>query len=63
MQPDVILGTVAALGVSLVSSFSGVYLELMIKSDRTSLALRNVQLAIFSIPLQFITICYVGQTL
>jgi len=63
MQPDVILGTVAALGVSLVSSFSGVYLELMIKSDRTSLALRNVQLAIFSIPLQLITICYVGQTL
>ena len=63
MQPDVILGTVAALGVSLVSSFSGVYLELMIKSDRTSLALRNVQLAIFSIPLQIITICYVGQTL
>jgi UDP-sugar transporter A1/2/3 len=60
-QPSIMLGSVAALMVSLVSSFSGVYLELVIKSDQTSLALRNVQLAIFSIPLQLITIGYLGQ--
>ena len=55
--PNVSLGICAALAVALLSSFSGVWLELVLKSDKTSLALRNVQLALYSIPLQLL-ICF-----
>ena len=61
--PNVSLGICAALAVSLVSSFSGVWLELVLKSDQTSLALRNVQLALYSIPLQLLVCRHFGHSL
>jgi len=61
--PNVFLGICAALAVSLVSSFSGVWLELVLKSDQTPLALRNVQLALYSIPLQLLICHHFGHPL
>ena len=61
--PNVFLGICAALAVSLVSSFSGVWLELVLKSDQTPLALRNVQLALYSIPLQLLVCHHFGHPL
>ena len=46
----------AALTVSLLSSFAGVYLEKMIKADQVSLPVRNVQLCLYSVPLQLLRI-------
>ena len=60
---NVLIGMCAALGVSFVSSFSGVWVELVLKSSETSLALRNIQLALFSIPLQLLTCLYLGHPL
>lgn len=47
-----LIGAAAALGAAALSGFAGVYLELMFTSGATSLWVRNVQLALFSIPLQ-----------
>ena len=46
------VGVVAALGVSVCSGFASVYLEKILKGDKTSIWVRNVQLCLFSIPLQ-----------
>ncbi len=50
------VGVTAALGVSVCSGFASVYLEKILKGDKTSLWVRNVQLCIFSIPLQLLAI-------
>merc|ERR1719424_319066 len=49
-------GVVAALGVSICSGFASVYLEKILKGDKTSIWVRNVQLCLFSIPLQLVAI-------
>ena len=36
--------------------FASVYLEKILKGDKTSIWMRNIQLSIFSIPLQFCAI-------
>lgn len=51
-----LLGGVAALGAAGLSGFAGVYLELMFTRTGSSLFMRNVQLALFSIPLQLYAI-------
>lgn len=51
-----LLGVLAALGAATLSGFAGVYLEKMFTSGRTSLWMRNVQLCLFTIPLQLVTI-------
>ena len=53
---NVTAGVIAALGVSICSGFASVYLEKILKGDKTSLWVRNVQLCIFSIPLQFFAV-------
>jgi len=53
---DVMTGVVAALGVSICSGFASVYLEKILKGDKTSLWVRNVQLCLFSIPLQLFAV-------
>jgi len=53
---DVMTGVLAALGVSICSGFASVYLEKILKGDKTSLWVRNVQLCIFSIPLQLFAV-------
>ena len=53
---EVTIGVWAALTVSLLSSFAGVYLEKMIKADQVSLPVRNVQLCLYSVPLQLLRI-------
>lgn len=57
-QPDAspVVGVFAALGAALLSGFAGVYLELMFTAAGSSLWVRNVQLALFSIPLQAVAI-------
>ena len=53
---NVMVGVVAALGVSICSGFASVYLEKILKGDKTSIWVRNVQLCLFSIPLQLFAI-------
>mmetsp|Transcript_63145 Transcript_63145/g.105006 ORF Transcript_63145/g.105006 Transcript_63145/m.105006 type:complete len:360 (-) Transcript_63145:196-1275(-) len=53
---NVMVGVCAAVGVSICSGFASVYLEKILKGDKTALLVRNVQLCIFSIPLQLIAI-------
>jgi len=50
------VGVTAALGVSICSGFASVYLEKILKEDKTSLMVRNVQLCLFSIPLQLFAV-------
>ena len=50
------IGVMAALGVSICSGFASVYLERILKGDKTSIWVRNVQLCLFSIPLQFFAV-------
>jgi len=50
------VGVLAALGVSCCSGFASVYLEKILKGDKTSIWVRNVQLCIFSIPLQLFAV-------
>merc|ERR1711965_1128420 len=54
---NVYAGVVAALGVSVCSGFASVYLEKILKGDKTSIWVRNVQLCLFSIPLQLLAVC------
>jgi len=53
---NVLVGVMAALGVSVCSGFASVYLEKILKGDTTSIWVRNVQLCLFSIPLQLVAI-------
>ena len=53
---DMFTGVVAALGVSVCSGFASVYLEKILKGDKTSIWVRNVQLCLFSIPLQLFAV-------
>lgn len=53
---NMMIGVVAALGVSICSGFASVYLEKILKGDKTSIWVRNVQLCIFSIPLQLLAV-------
>ena len=46
----------AAIFCNLLSSFSAVYLERILKGDKTPLLVRNVQLAVYSIPIQLATV-------
>ena len=55
------VGLLAALAVCLLSSFSSVYLEQILKSDSTPLAVRNVQLCLYTIPLQLMSIAARGE--
>jgi len=50
------VGVVAALGVSVCSGFASVYLEKILKGDKTSIWVRNVQLCLFSVPLQLLAV-------
>ena len=50
------VGVMAALGVSVCSGFASVYLEKILKGDKTSIWVRNVQLCLFSIPLQLLAV-------
>ena len=50
------IGVMAALGVSICSGFASVYLEKILKGDKTSIWVRNVQLCLFSIPLQLMAV-------
>ena len=50
------VGVIAALGVSVCSGFASVYLEKILKGDKTSIWVRNVQLCLFSIPLQLLAV-------
>lgn len=52
----VLVGAAAAIGVSVCSGFASVYLEKILKGDKTSIWVRNVQLCLFSIPLQLIAV-------
>jgi len=52
----VLIGVLAAVGVSVCSSFASVYLEKILKGDSTSLWVRNVQLCLFAIPLQLLAV-------
>jgi len=53
---NVLVGVCAALGVSVCSGFASIYLEKILKGDKTSIWVRNVQLCIFSIPLQCVAV-------
>ena len=51
-----VLGATASLVAAGLSGFAGVYLELMFTRGSTSIWMRNVQLAIFTLPLQTLTV-------
>jgi UDP-galactose transporter len=53
---NALVGVTAAIGVSVCSGFASVYLEKILKGDTTPLLVRNVQLCIFSIPLQLLAV-------
>lgn len=53
---NVLIGVSAAIGVSICSGFASVYLEKILKGDTTSIWVRNIQLCIFSIPLQLFAV-------
>ena len=56
-----LIGVVGALTVAFLSAFANVYIEKILKSDETSLIVRNLQFCSFSIPLQLITIMAMGD--
>jgi len=51
-----IIGLIAVACCSLLSGFAGVFLEKMLKGARASLWVRNIQLCLFSVPLQILAI-------
>ncbi|KAL1500182.1 hypothetical protein AB1Y20_012851 [Prymnesium parvum] len=53
---NVFIGVSAAIGVSVCSGFASVYLEKILKGDTTSIWVRNIQLCLFSIPLQLFAV-------
>lgn len=50
------IGLSAVAACSLLSGFAGVFLERMLKGTQTSLWVRNIQLCLFSVPLQLLAI-------
>lgn len=42
--------------MSICSGFASVYLEKILKGDKTSIWVRNIQLCLFSIPLQLFAV-------
>lgn len=54
-----LLGVFAALGAATLSGFAGVFLERMFTTGNTSLWMRNVQLCLFTIPLQLLAVFHV----
>uniref|UniRef100_A0A5S6Q9T1 Sugar phosphate transporter domain-containing protein n=1 Tax=Trichuris muris TaxID=70415 RepID=A0A5S6Q9T1_TRIMR len=50
-----VIGLTAVFIACLTSGFAGVYLELVLKTTRTSLWVRNLQLALFSVVAAFVT--------
>mmetsp|Transcript_15296 Transcript_15296/g.37365 ORF Transcript_15296/g.37365 Transcript_15296/m.37365 type:complete len:390 (+) Transcript_15296:36-1205(+) len=58
LGPDAkpVMGLVAVASCSLLSGFAGVFLEKMLKGTKTSLWVRNIQLCLFSVPLQILAI-------
>mmetsp|Transcript_703 Transcript_703/g.1948 ORF Transcript_703/g.1948 Transcript_703/m.1948 type:complete len:372 (+) Transcript_703:113-1228(+) len=51
-----VVGVTAVAFCSLLSGFAGVFLEKMLKGTKTSLWVRNIQLCLFSVPLQVVAI-------
>ncbi|KAJ1635887.1 nucleotide-sugar transporter-domain-containing protein [Pavlovales sp. CCMP2436] len=52
------LGLIAVACCSLLSGFAGVFLERMLKGTKTTLWVRNIQLCMFSVPLQLLAIVH-----
>jgi len=50
------VGLIAVASCSMLSGFAGVFLEKMLKGTRTTLWMRNIQLCLFSVPLQLLAI-------
>lgn len=50
------IGVASSLIIAMLSGFSCVYMEKILKEDTTSLWIRNFQLCMFSIPIQCITV-------
>lgn len=50
------LGSIAAAGAAMLSGFAGVFLELMYTRKGASLWMRNVQLCVFTIPIQSLAV-------
>ena len=50
------LGAAASLAAAGLSGFAGVYLELMFNKGSTSIWMRNLQLTLFTLPLQTLTV-------
>jgi UDP-sugar transporter A1/2/3 len=57
---DRIIGFVAILAACCLSGFAGVYFEKILKSSKTSIWMRNVQLSLISCPLALIT-CFASE--
>ena len=55
------IGVCSGLTIALVGSFANIYLEKILKGDDTPLLLRNVQLCVFTIPFQLVTIFARGE--
>lgn len=55
------IGVITALVGNVFSSFASVYSEAILKGDRTSLAVRNAQLCMFSIPIQLFCVLVRGE--
>jgi len=51
-----VIGAVASIVAAGLSGFAGVYLELMFTRGSTSIWMRNVQLTLFTLPLQTLTV-------
>lgn len=53
---NALVGVLASLAAAALSGFAGVYLEFMFNKGQASLWVRNVQLTLFTIPLQTLTV-------
>lgn len=56
MSPRFVTGCILILTSAISSGFSAVYMEKILKDDETSLHIRNVQLAMLSVPIQLIAL-------
>lgn len=52
-----IIGQVCVVSICLISAFSNVYLEKMLKSSNVTLWMRNIQLSFFGIIFSFLNVC------
>eukprot|EP00760_Papus_ankaliazontas_P012558 PhM_4_TR15375/c0_g1_i1/m.5763/K15272/SLC35A1_2_3; solute carrier family 35 (UDP-sugar transporter), member A1/2/3 len=55
---EVLMGAIACIVSGLSSSFAGVYFEKVVKTTAPSLAVRNIQLSIFGVPLSIISMLF-----